>query len=95
MRRGARKRTKMCGWWLIRTHSSCYKGAPVFHVNGDDAEAVAQVCMLAAKYRQRFQRDAVVDIVCYRRHGHNEQDSPEITAPLMYKTIAQHPRFGD
>ena len=63
--------------------------APIFHVNGEDPEAVAFVCKLAAQYRQEFKSDVVVDIVCYRKYGHNEGDEPMFTQPLMYKTIAQ------
>jgi len=65
--------------------------APIFHVNGDDPEAVVWVTQLAADFRRQFSRDAVVDMVCYRRHGHNEGDDPVFTQPLMYKTIATHP----
>jgi 2-oxoglutarate dehydrogenase E1 component len=65
--------------------------APIFHVNGDDVEAVARVCRLAAKYRQKFKKDVVVDIVCYRKHGHNEIDNPMFTQPLMYTAIRKHP----
>ncbi len=65
--------------------------APVFHVNGDDPEAVVFVTNLAIDYRMRFGRDVVVDIVCFRKLGHNEQDTPSLTQPLMYKQIAQHP----
>lgn len=65
--------------------------APIFHVNGDDVEAVAHVCELAAEWRQTFHSDVVVDIVCYRRFGHNEIDEPFFTQPKMYKVIRNHP----
>lgn len=61
--------------------------APILHVNGDDAEAVAYCCELATEFRQKFKRDVVVDIFCYRRYGHNEGDEPMFTQPLMYKAI--------
>ena len=62
--------------------------APIFHVNGDDVEAVNFVCQMAADWRAEFKRDVVVDIVCYRKQGHNETDQPSFTQPLMYKRIA-------
>jgi 2-oxoglutarate dehydrogenase E1 component len=65
--------------------------APIFHVNGDDPEAVVYVCKLATEFRQAFKRDAVVDIFCYRKYGHNEGDEPMFTQPIMYKAIAQKP----
>ncbi|MBV6273823.1 2-oxoglutarate dehydrogenase E1 component [Alcaligenaceae bacterium CGII-47] len=65
--------------------------APIFHVNGDDPEAVVFVTQLALDYRLAFQHDVVVDIVCFRKLGHNEQDTPSLTQPLMYKSIGKHP----
>jgi 2-oxoglutarate dehydrogenase E1 component len=65
--------------------------APIFHVNGDDPLAAVRAVRLAFDYRQHFERDAVVDIVCYRRHGHNEGDEPAFTQPLLYKKIERHP----
>ena len=64
--------------------------APIFHVNGDDVEAVVHVCRLAAEFRNKFKTDVVVDMFCYRRLGHNEMDLPEFTQPLMYQRIKQH-----
>jgi len=65
--------------------------APVLHVNGDDPEAVVLATQLALEYRMEFRKDVVVDIICFRKLGHNEQDTPSLTQPLMYKRIGQHP----
>jgi 2-oxoglutarate dehydrogenase E1 component len=64
---------------------------PIFHINGDDPEAAAYVAKLAVDWRQRFRRDVIIDLVCYRKFGHNEGDDPTFTQPQMYETIRNHP----
>lgn len=69
--------------------------SPVFHVNGDDVEALIYTVKLAMEFRQKFQSDVFIDILCYRRYGHNEGDEPRFTQPLLYKTIEKHPNPRD
>ncbi len=69
--------------------------APIFHVNGDDPEAVVHVAKIATEFRQKFQKPVVIDMFCYRRYGHNEADEPMFTQPLMYKAIKSHPTVID
>ena len=69
--------------------------APIFHVNGDDPEAVVYVAKIATEFRQRFGKPVVIDMFCYRRHGHNEADEPAFTQPLMYARIRNHPRVTE
>ena len=68
-----------------------YVNGTVIHVNGDDPEAVIEAAEFVIEYRQKFQKDVVMDLFCYRRHGHNEADEPAFTQPLMYQKIAAHP----
>jgi 2-oxoglutarate dehydrogenase E1 component len=68
--------------------------APIFHVNGDDPEAVCMIAELALDFREKFQRDVFIDMYCYRKHGHNEADEPAFTQPTLYRIIAAHPQVS-
>lgn len=68
--------------------------APIFHINGDDVESVVKISDLIVKYRQEFKKDAVIDLICYRRYGHNEGDEPLYTQPIMYNKIKSHPSLA-
>lgn len=69
--------------------------APIFHVNGDDVEALVHAVNLAVKYRQKFHHDVFIDLLCYRKYGHNEGDEPRFTQPTLYKAISKHPNIRD
>ena len=70
-------------------------GAPIFHVNGDDPEAVVRACRLAGDFRSEWGQDVVINLVCYRRLGHNEQDDPSITLPLLSERIQRQRRVSE
>lgn len=69
--------------------------SPVFHVNGDDAEAVVYAVQLAMEFREKFRKDVYIDLLCYRKYGHNEGDEPRFTQPLLYKIIEKHPNIKE
>lgn len=76
---------------LYATDVAKMLNVPIFHVHGDDPEALIQAAIIALDYRQRYRKDVVIEIICYRRHGHNEGDEPFFTQPLMYEKIRNHP----
>ena len=69
--------------------------APIFHLNGDDPDAAVRVVQIAFDYRQQFKKDVVIDMICYRRHGHNEADDPSYTQPILYRMIKEHPSVAN
>lgn len=69
--------------------------APIFHINGDDVESVVKVAGIAMRFRQKFKKDVVLDVICYRRYGHNEGDEPAYTQPVMYSKVRAHPTLGE
>ena len=75
--------------------TSRQSGAPIFHVNGDDPEAVVRACRLAGDFRSEWGQDVVINLVCYRRLGHNEQDDPSITLPLLSERIQRQRRVSE
>ncbi len=86
----------------VDARSTCYSTdiakmlmAPIFHVHGDDPEALIQAATMAIEFRQKFRKDVVIEVICYRRHGHNEGDEPFFTQPLMYDKIRNHPLTAD